>query len=185
MFINGRENPYEQQRQEMLKNPKPEINNMKDQHYILFVRSMKVKEWLPLNIISGSELVKTMKGVKDNDIAKTIGADKIADGQIIKAIGMSIYNNADDAKKQAIKVHEKLKSAKVLQFGFREISNNAKFNEDPWPFAKPRNVTLIPPEAELKNVMDKAAESMTNMSKGLTTVGDSIKNLFTTNAGGR
>ena len=33
--------------------------------------------------------LKTLKGATDNTVAKTIGADKFAEGQIEKAVGMT------------------------------------------------------------------------------------------------
>lgn len=31
-----------------------------------------------------------MKGATDNQVAKTLGADKFAEGQIVKAVGMTL-----------------------------------------------------------------------------------------------
>eukprot|EP00913_Durusdinium_trenchii_P034942 g32685.t1 len=68
----------------------PSINNLKDQYFIIYVRSPKVKQWCPMNIVSGSEALKTLKGATDNQVAKTLGADKFAEGQIVKAVGMTL-----------------------------------------------------------------------------------------------
>jgi len=37
----------------------PSLSNMKDQYFILWVRSSKIRFWHPLNIVSGSEAAKT------------------------------------------------------------------------------------------------------------------------------
>ena len=35
------------------------------------------------------QALKTLKGATDNAVAKTLGADKFAEGQIVKAVGMT------------------------------------------------------------------------------------------------
>ena len=47
-----------------------------------FVSSLAVFELL------NPKALKTLKGATDNQIAKTLGADKFAEGQIVKAVGM-------------------------------------------------------------------------------------------------
>ena len=47
-----------------------------------FVSSLAVVELL------SSKALKTLKGATDNVVAKTLGADKFAEGQIVKAVGM-------------------------------------------------------------------------------------------------
>merc|ERR1712039_631801 len=73
----------------------PSLNNMKDQYFILWARSKKVRNWCPVNIVSGSEAAKNLKGVAKNDIAKAVGFDSLADYQVVRAIGLNLYKQID------------------------------------------------------------------------------------------
>ena len=44
------------------------------------------------------EALKTLKGATDNQVAKTLGADKFADGQIVKAVGMTLGKDHQGSK---------------------------------------------------------------------------------------
>lgn len=156
----------------------PALQNMKDQYFILWVRSKRIKSWFPLNIISGTEAAKTLKSVKENAVAKAIGGDKLADFQIVKALGMSVYKQADEVKKQALQMHPKLNYARELQYGFKEIMNNTEFNDNPQPFMKIANISVIPPEEELRNILDDAGDYAREAGDKLSTVGDNVKGFF-------
>merc|ERR1712100_457030 len=101
-------------------------------YYILFVRSKKVKQWKPINIISGSEAAKTFKNIGENQVVKALGGDKLAKFNIVKAIGMNLYQKKEEVNEQALKMHPALKYANVLEYGYKEILDNAQFNEDPY-----------------------------------------------------
>lgn len=153
----------------------PSLNNMKDQYFILWIRSQRVKYWFPINIISGSEAAKNLKGFKENDVAKAVGADRLADYQLVRAIGMNIYGQADEVNKQALQMHPRLKYAKVLQYGYKEIPNNTEFNENPSKFLGLENISTIPPEAELRNVLDDAGDAVSRAGSTITKASDNIK----------
>eukprot|EP00439_Symbiodinium_sp_Y106_P081571 s1194_g20.t1 len=138
----------------------PSLNNMKDQYFIVYARSPKIKEWKPLNIVSGSEAMKTLKSATDNRIAKTVGADKLAEGQVVKGIGMQLYKQKDEIFDQAKQMHPGLSYTQEIQFGFKEIKNNTQFNDNPGSFMDMRGIELIPPEEELRNLLDAAGEAV-------------------------
>lgn len=156
----------------------PSLSNMKDQYFILWARSPRVKQWYPINIVSGSEAAKNLNSAKDNNIAKAVGADKLLEGQLVKAIGMNLYNQKDEVKKQAIQMHPQLKHAAEIQYGYKEIWNNTNFNDDPGPFLLLKNISLIPPEEELRNLLDDAGDVITNASSAISQAGDNIKGFF-------
>eukprot|EP00440_Ansanella_granifera_P003120 gb/GFBE01003401.1/.p1 GENE.gb/GFBE01003401.1/~~gb/GFBE01003401.1/.p1 ORF type:complete len:256 (+),score=79.64 gb/GFBE01003401.1/:1-768(+) len=156
----------------------PSLSNVKDQYFIIYSRSPKIKQWYPINIISGSEAAKAMKSATDNDIAKTLGADKLADYQIVKAIGMQLYKQKDEVKKNAVGMHAPLKYTSELQYGYKEITDNEKFNENPGPFMSLKNINLIPPEEELKNILDSAGEAVGTAGESVSKVSDNIKGFF-------
>lgn len=156
----------------------PQVNNMKDQYFIIWIRSMKVKQWFPINIISGSEAAKTLKNVKDSSIAKAIGGDRLADYQIVRAIGMQLYKDNEDVKKQALTMHPVLKYAKEFQYGYKEIQNNTKFNDNPSDDMMLVNISIIPPEEELRNLLDDAGDAVEKAGSAVSKVGDNIKGFF-------
>jgi len=153
----------------------PSVSNMKDSYYVLWVRSKKVKQWKAINIVSGTEAQKGLKDATDNDLAKAVGADKLADSQIVRALGMNIYGQKEEVTKQAIQMHPSLKFASELQFGYKEIQNNTAFNEKPDELMNTLNISVIPPEEELKNIIDKAGETINATATSVSKVGDNIK----------
>lgn len=156
----------------------PSLNNLKDQYFIIYARSPIVKQWCPMNIVSGSEALKTLKGATDNQIAKTLGADKFAEGQIVKAVGMNLYKQRDEITDQAKQMHKGLRFSGDLQFGYKEIMNNTIFNENPGQFMDMSGITLIPPEEELRNLLDAAGETIGEATEKVSKVGDNIKGFF-------
>lgn len=161
-----------------MKISKPTVNNMKDQYFILWARSSKVKNWHPINIVSGSEAAKTMKNVGNSAIGKALGGDKLARDQLVKALGMNLYAKREEVETEAKKMHPSLKYAQTIQFGFKEILNNTKFNEAPFDFLFTTNVSLIPPEEELRNLVDDAGEVISEAGSKISEVGDTIKGFF-------
>jgi len=156
----------------------PSLNNMKDQYFIVYARSPKIKEWKPLNIVSGSEAMKTLKSATDNRIAKTVGADKLAEGQVVKGIGMQLYKQKDEIFDQAKQMHPGLSYTQEIQFGFKEIKNNTQFNDNPGSFMDMRGIELIPPEEELRNLLDAAGEAVEEAQVQVGKVGDQVKGFF-------
>jgi len=156
----------------------PKLTNMKDQYFIIWTRSNRVKQWQPINIISGSEAAKNLKKVTENDIAKAVGVSGLAEGQIVKAIGMSLYEKKDEVEKEAKKMHPRLNYATELTYGFKEITNNTNFNKNPGPFLQPSNISIIPPEAELRNLLDEAKDFTDKAGANFAKVGDNVKGFF-------
>lgn len=155
--------------------PPPQVQNLKDQYIVLFIRSSKIKRWCPLNIISGSDAIKNLKSFTDNDFAKALGGDKLADWQMARAIGMTLYKQQDEVKKQAKKMHPELNYAKEFEFGFKEIMDNAKFNKNPSDLMINANVTVLPPEEELRNLLDDAGDAVANAGDTFTKASDNLK----------
>jgi len=163
----------------------PSLNNLKDQYFILWVRSQKVKQWYPLNIISGSEAAKNLKNVGQNEVAKAVGINRLADYQVVRAIGMNLYKQEDEAKKQALNMHKQLQHAKELQWGYKEILNNTQFNDNPSKFLQMTNISMIPPEKELRNLLDDAGDAIGNAGTSITEASDNIKGFFSGIGGSR
>jgi len=160
----------------------PSLNNMKDQYFILFVRSQKVRNWYPMNIISGADAIKTLKGIKDNNFVKALGGDRLAENQILRAIGMNIYGQKDKVVQEARKMHTNLQFSSELDFGFKEITNNTRFNDNPREFMMLNNITAVPPEAELRNLLDDAGDALKDAGESVSKVGDNIKGFLSGNS---
>jgi len=156
----------------------PSLSNMKDQYFILWVRSSKIRFWHPLNIVSGSEAAKNLKNLANSDVAKAVGGDKLADYQVVKAIGMNLYKDKENVQKQALQMHPKLNWAKDLEYGYKEISNNTEFNKNPGPFLSLVNISAIPPEDELRNLLDDAGDAIGDAGTKISKVGDNVKGFF-------
>lgn len=156
----------------------PSLQNLKDQYFIVWVRSKMIKQWYPFNIISGAEAAKQLKSVAKNDIAKAVGVDKLADFQVVKAIGMSLYKQKDEVKKQALKMHPSLQYAAEVEYGYKEILNNTEFNKNPNPFMQSVNISKIPPEDELRNLLDDAADAAGKVGESITKASDNVKGFF-------
>eukprot|EP00930_Biecheleria_cincta_P048843 TRINITY_DN340_c0_g1_i1.p1 TRINITY_DN340_c0_g1~~TRINITY_DN340_c0_g1_i1.p1 ORF type:complete len:268 (-),score=47.79 TRINITY_DN340_c0_g1_i1:81-839(-) len=168
----GRPNMAEINREKM---QSPSLNNVKDQYFILYARSPKIKHWYAINIVSGSEAAKNLKGATNNDLAKAVGVDKLAQGQVVKALGMSMYKQNDEVMKNAREMHPPLNYASKLQYGYKEILNNTEFNKNPVPFLQLTNISLIPPEEELRNILDDAGDKLSEAGTNLAKVGDNVK----------
>merc|ERR1711879_473043 len=148
------------------------------QYFILWVRSQKIKRWYPINIISGAEAAKSLKNVAKNDIAKALGADKLAEAQIVRAIGMNMYSQKDEVMEAAIGMHPALKFAKDIQFGYKEILNNTDFNEQPFSYMNNIDIKLVPPEEELRNILDEAGDAAAGVQKSFSETTENVKGFF-------
>merc|ERR1740138_548645 len=91
---------------------------------------------------------------------------------------MNLYKQKDEVEKQAVNMHQKLKHASEIEYGFKEILNNTEFNENPGPFMSLVNITLIPPEKELRTVFDDAGDAVSEAGSSISKVGDNIKGFF-------
>lgn len=162
----------------MARQKRPRVENLKDQYFIIFIRSQKVKQWYPINIISGSDAAKALKGLKENQVTNALGGGRMADYQILRAVGMSVYQQKDEVMKQSVTMHPPLKHAKEVTFGFKEISDNEQFNDDPRPSLQLTNITVIPPESELRNLLDDAGEALARTGETVSQIGDNVKGFF-------
>jgi len=163
----------------------PSVQNLKDQYFILFVRSVKVNMWYPINIVSGTEAAKGLQGVKENAVAKAVGIDRLLDNQVIRTLGSSIYKQKDEVIKQARSFHKALKGTDDYMWGYKEIMNNTKFNEKPTELYEMNGILIIPPEEELRNILDTVADASKTTSEAVAKVGDGIKGFLGGLGGGR
>jgi len=158
---------------------KPSVTNMKDQYYIIWVRSKKVKQWKAINIISGAEMMKNMKKMGENEMAKAVGVGQLANWQLVRSIGLQLYQQKDEVNKNAVEMHPMLKSANgSLEYGYKEILDNVDFNKSPYDYLKNVNISLIPPEDELRNILDDAGDAVKDAGTSISKVGDSVKGFF-------
>mmetsp|Transcript_51585 Transcript_51585/g.122741 ORF Transcript_51585/g.122741 Transcript_51585/m.122741 type:complete len:249 (+) Transcript_51585:54-800(+) len=158
----------------------PEIP-LKDQYYIVYVRSKKIKQWLPFNLVNTADIVKGLKEfAANNEFVKALGGERFAEGQATRALGMQVYKEKDDLLKRVREMHAgKIRAAgDEVEWGYKEISDNAKFNEDPTDFFLLQNITTIPPEKELRNVLDDVGDAAAGAGSALSDVSDKVKGMF-------
>lgn len=158
----------------------PSVPNTKDRYFLLWARSATVREWKPFNLVSGNQLGKTLESVKENSVAQAVGVSGLAAGQIVKQLGMNIYKNLADVRKQCLEMHPDLGlTKKDLEFGFKEIPDNEQFNKEPFQAMRFRNnITSIPPESELRNLLDDASDAISSTPGLVTQASDNVKNFF-------
>lgn len=157
----------------------PSVPNLKDRYFILWVRSTVTRQWKPFNLVSDTQLGKTLETVQKNEVAKAIGVSKLAGDQMVKQIGMSIYKDLPGVKKTVLEMHPTLATTKELQFGYKEIPDNEKFNKEPFKIlGSLNNVTIIPPEKELRNLLDDAGEAISSSTGAISKASDNVKSFF-------
>mmetsp|Transcript_31019 Transcript_31019/g.70961 ORF Transcript_31019/g.70961 Transcript_31019/m.70961 type:complete len:249 (+) Transcript_31019:65-811(+) len=178
-WTQGTPNPILIMQEKRMQQGMPTLSNAKDQYYIMYARSAKVRQWFAFNIISAADIIKNLKDfAKNNDFVNALGGGKFAEDQAVKAIGMQLYKEQDSILESVRNMHSALNSAKEVEWGYKEIMDNEEFNENPMDFLNLVNVTKIPPEQELRNVLDDAGDALSGAGQAISTVPDKVKGLF-------
>jgi len=163
----------------------PTVPNLKGQYFVIQIRSKTTKVWYPLNVIDGKDAAQFLKNVEESDIAKAVGADKLAKSQEVKAIGGSLYSQKAEIFDQAKKMYSALKYTKDedFQFGYKEVADNEKFNDDPMMDMSARGVSVIPPEEDLRDIRDDIGDAASAAQTGISKISDNVKDAFSKNFG--
>jgi len=132
-----------------------------NEEFVLFVRSKKLPQWIPLSIVKGGTsanmLVKSMNG----SFAQSTFRDTL-----IRNIAVVLYKDREEIESSLKQQYPPMANAKEFEYGFK-IRN--KDNPKNWYIAE--NIMLIPPEGELpkppiENLQEKAASFFRNLGKG-------------------
>eukprot|EP00441_Pelagodinium_beii_P017283 CAMPEP_0197661860 /NCGR_PEP_ID=MMETSP1338-20131121/51713_1 /TAXON_ID=43686 ORGANISM="Pelagodinium beii, Strain RCC1491" /NCGR_SAMPLE_ID=MMETSP1338 /ASSEMBLY_ACC=CAM_ASM_000754 /LENGTH=237 /DNA_ID=CAMNT_0043239501 /DNA_START=111 /DNA_END=824 /DNA_ORIENTATION=+ len=153
----------------------PQLENMDEEYWLIYIRSKKLKAWKPINVVSGAETAKQLKKTMDNDLARAVGADGFAEEQMVNGLAKQIYKGKDEMIKSASEMHTDLRWAKEFEFGYKKVLDNVKFNKDPYEEFKIVNVTAFKSEEEVRNVFDEASDAATKTQETVSNVGASLK----------
>mmetsp|Transcript_27280 Transcript_27280/g.50047 ORF Transcript_27280/g.50047 Transcript_27280/m.50047 type:complete len:248 (-) Transcript_27280:50-793(-) len=178
-WAQGTPNPMLIMNKQRMSQGSPSLQNTKDQYFIMYARSAKVKQWMAFNIISGAEIIKNLKEfTKNNEFIDALGGGRFADWQAQRAIGMQVYKEQDQILESVRNMHAPIRVAKEVEWGYKEIDDNEAFNKDPTKYLGLKNVTKIPPEKELRNVLDDAGDAVSSAASSISSVPDKVKGLF-------
>lgn len=140
------------QRPQMVMPPTPPVDP-DNEEFVIFVRSKKLPQWVPLSIMKGGTPANMLVKAVENDLGK-----KMYGKQLIKNIAQSVYRDRVQVEEQIRKQFPPFKATKEFEFGFK-IRDKA--NPKDWYMAK--NVELLPPESELGgSAFEEAKENVSN-----------------------
>lgn len=152
----GRSRPGVNMQRQMPPTPPVDPEN---EEFVLFVRSKKLPQWIPLSVVKGGTaanmLVKSMSGNFAQDTFRQT---------LIRNIGQVVYKDREEIEKSLKEAYPPMKAAQSFEYGFKIRD---KTNPKNWYI--PENVILIPPEDELpKPPVQELQEKAANFLKNLT-----------------
>lgn len=128
--------------------------------FVLFVRSKKTPQWMPLSVVKGGTsanmLVKSMEGNIAKDTFKNT---------LIRNIGEVIYKDREEIEEGLRKAFPPMKWVAEFEYGFK-IRDKSK--PDSWYIAENSKIMLIPPQDQLpKPPVDELKSKAENFFQGL------------------
>ncbi|XP_074557087.1 protein HHL1, chloroplastic isoform X2 [Curcuma longa] len=136
--------------------PLPKIEDDGNPRFVIFIRTSNVYLWYPLSIVSGGTTAKIMVAAKDNFLGKYIYKDTIA-----RNLAAVIYKDEKEIQKTAFKQFRVLRSATSFRYGYKLVENN-----NLRAAISTNNVIELPPQEELKTVVDKVKDFFGNATTG-------------------
>lgn len=137
--------------------PLPKVEEDGNPKFVIFIRTAKVYLWYPLSLITGGTTAKIMVSAKDNFLGKYIYKDTIA-----RNLAAVIYKDEKEIQKTALKQFRVLRSATAFRYGYKLVENgNVR------AALSPTDVIELPPQEELKTVVDKVREFFGEATSGV------------------
>lgn len=136
--------------------PLPKIEDDGNPKFVIFIRTANVYLWYPLSVITGGTTAKIMVAAKDNFLGKYIYKDTIA-----RNLAAVIYRDEKEIQKSALKQYRVLRSAKEFRYGYKLVENNNVRSA-----LSPTDVIELPPQEELKTVVDKVKNFFGDAASG-------------------
>ncbi|KAJ0976963.1 hypothetical protein J5N97_012437 [Dioscorea zingiberensis] len=137
--------------------PLPKIEDDGNPKFVIFIRSSNVYLWYPLSLITGGTTAKIMVAAKDNFLGKYIYKDTIA-----RNLAAVIYKDEKEIQKTAFKQFRVLRSATSFRYGYKLVENgNVK------AALSTSDVIELPPQEELKTVVDKVKDFFGEAASGV------------------
>lgn len=122
--------------------------------FVLFVRSKKLPQWVPLTIMKGGGPANLLVKGLDSDLGRALAMKTLTNN-----IGQAVYRDRTPMEAALRSQYPPLKAAKELEYGFK-----IRDKENPKAWYLATDVTLIPPEEEVQGG----------------TVADNVKDFFST-----
>lgn len=125
--------------------------------FVLFVRSKKLPQWVPLTIMKGGGPANLLVKGLDSDLGRALAMKTLTNN-----IGQAVYRDRAAMESALRSQYPPLKAAKELEYGYK-----IRDKENPKAWYLATDVNLIPPEAEVQPG----------------NVGDNVKDFFATTFG--
>lgn len=128
--------------------PLPKIEEDGNPRFVIFIRMANVYLWYPISIVAGGTTAKIMVAAKDNFLGKYIYKDTLA-----RNLAAVIYKDEKEVQKTALRQHRILRSATEFRYGYKLVEGtNVR------AALATNDVIELPPESELKTVVDKVKD---------------------------
>lgn len=127
-----------QQQQQMMP-PTPPVDP-DNEEFVIFVRSKKLPQWVPLSVVKGGTAANMLVKGLDSDWMKDTTAKTL-----VQNIGKAVYKDKEQIIASLRKAYPPFKETKEFEFAFK-IREKA----DPKAWYVPKGLMDIPPEAELE-----------------------------------
>ncbi|CAK9875717.1 unnamed protein product [Sphagnum jensenii] len=135
----------------------PKVDDDGNPKFVLFIRTKNVPRWYPLSIVTGGTTAKVMVAAMGNEWGK-----KFYQGTLTRNIAGVIYKDERAVKQAALKQYPVLKAATGFEYGYKIMDTKnpkaALFGSD---------VIQVPPQEELKSVVDKVKDFFGNTVEGV------------------
>lgn len=127
--------------------------------FVIFVRSKKLAQWMPLSIMKGGGPANMLVKSLENDLGK-----KLYGNTLVENVGKAIYKDQAAIEKTIREQFPMFKAAKEFEYGFKIRD---KENPKEWYLAT-SDIQIIPPEAEMEGTpLDKVGNFFQDIGKNL------------------
>lgn len=126
--------------------------------FVIFVRSKKLLQWMPLSVMKGGGPANMLVKALDNDLGK-----KMYGNTLVENVGQAIYKDKDAIERSIKGQFPMFKATQEFEYGFKIRD---KENPKDWYLAK--DIQVIPPVEELGNTpVEKMGNFFQDLGKNL------------------
>ncbi|EIE24190.1 hypothetical protein COCSUDRAFT_53257 [Coccomyxa subellipsoidea C-169] len=125
--------------------------------FVLFIRAVKFPQWYPLSVVKGGSAANIIVRAMESEFGRLLYGKTL-----IRNIGTVVYQDRRKIENMVKRSLPMMKNFKDFEFGFK-IRDKTRPND--WYFAE--NVTIIPPESELRGtVADQVGDWWKSLTGG-------------------
>lgn len=110
-----------------------------NEEFVIFVRSKKLPQWVPLSVVKGGAAANMLVKGLDTEFMRETTV-----GTLVNNIGRAVYKDKDQIIASLRKAYPPFKEAKEFEWAFK-----IRERDDPKAWYLPKNLMNIPPEEEL------------------------------------